>query len=111
MAHKGTGAFIAQRASAVLLLPLVIWFLYAAVTLSGAGYEEARAFFSSPLAAAAAALLLALGAYHMRIGLGEVIADYIQGGLKNVTSALNWIVAAGVAFAGVWAAFTLAYSG
>lgn len=110
MAHKGTGAFIAQRASAVLLLPLVGWFLYAAVRLSGADYAAARDFFSSPFAAVAFALLIALGAYHMRIGLGEVIADYIHDGLRGVFDALNWAAAAAVALAGGWAAWALAFS-
>jgi succinate dehydrogenase / fumarate reductase membrane anchor subunit len=107
--HKGTGAFIAQRASAVVLLPLVGWFLYAAVELSAADYAAARAYFSRPLAAVPFALLIIASAYHMRIGLGEVIADYIHDGLKGVLKALNLLVAAAAAAGAAWAAYALAF--
>ena len=109
MAHKGTGAFIAQRASAVLLLPLVGWFLYAAVKLSAADYDAARAFLSNPFAASPFALVIILSAYHMRIGLGEIIADYIHDRLKGVLSVLNLLAAAAAAAGAAWAAYRLAF--
>lgn len=111
MAHKGTGDFIAQRASAVLLLPFVFWFLYAAVKLSGADYAAARDFLTSPLTAIPFALMIVLAAFHMRIGLGEVIADYIHDKWKAPLAALNLLAATAIALAGLWAAYSLAFTG
>jgi succinate dehydrogenase / fumarate reductase membrane anchor subunit len=109
--HKGTATFIAQRASAVALIPLVIWFLVGAVGLAGADYAAARAFAAEPVNAIALAAFIALSAYHMRIGVAEVIADYIHGGLKSVLSGVNWAFAIAVAIAGIWSAWALAFAG
>ena len=111
MTSKGTSTFIAQRASAVLLLPLIGWFLWAVIAHAGASYAEMRAFASQPLNAGLFAALIVIGAAHMRIGLAEVIEDYIYSGLKGLLLTLNWLVAICVAGAGVFAALTLVFAG
>ena len=57
------------------------------------------------------ALLFVIGAIHMRIGMAEIIADYIHGGLKGVLSALNWIVALAVIAGAAWAVYTISFAG
>ena len=109
--HKGTSTFIMQRASAALLIPLVLWFLIGMVSHLGAGYDAARAWAAHPLNAGLLAALFVIGAMHMRIGMHEVIADYIHGGLKSVLSALNWLVAIAVIAAALFAVYTISFAG
>jgi succinate dehydrogenase / fumarate reductase membrane anchor subunit len=106
-----TRIFIAQRATAVLLLPLVAWLLWSLVAHAGADYAAARAWASEPLNAGLTAALILVAAAHMRIGLAEVIEDYIHTGLKGVFMTLNWLVALAVAGAGLFAAFQLVFAG
>ncbi len=107
MKHKGTATFVAQRASAVLLLPLMIWFLAGAVAHAGASYEEMRAWLSSPLNAGFLGLLIVIGAFHMRIGLNEIIDDYIGSGARGVCKLLNLFACLGAAALGVWSLYVL----
>ena len=109
--HKGTSTFILQRATAALMIPLVLWFLIGMVSQLGADFEAARAWAAHPLNAILLALLFVIGAIHMRIGMAEIIADYIHGGLKGVLSALNWIVALAVIAGAAWAVYTISFAG
>ena len=105
--HKGTATFIAQRLTAALLLPLVIWFVWSTVRLSGAGIDEARAFIAAPFNAAMFALVFVLSALHMRIGMNEIIDDYAHGGLRGVYKILNLFAALGAAALGLFGVFAL----
>jgi succinate dehydrogenase / fumarate reductase membrane anchor subunit len=67
-----------QRATAIALVPLVIFFLAAMVSMAGMSYAEARAFLGQPLITLGFALLIIAGFWHAKMGLGEVVADYIQ---------------------------------
>ena len=109
--HKGTSTFIFQRASAALLIPLVLWFLISVVSQLGADYETARAWAGRPWNAILLGLFFIIGAIHMRIGMAEVIADYIHGGLRNVFNILNWLVALGVLAAVLFALYTISFAG
>ncbi|WP_428407523.1 succinate dehydrogenase, hydrophobic membrane anchor protein [Hyphococcus sp.] len=109
--HKGTSTFIIQRATAALMIPLVLWFLIGMVSHLGAGYEAARVWAAHPLNAGLLAALFVIGAIHMRIGMAEVIADYIHGGLKSVLNLINWLCALGLAAAALFAVYTLSFAG
>ncbi|GJL90452.1 succinate dehydrogenase, hydrophobic membrane anchor protein [Hyphococcus sp.] len=112
MAHKGTSTFIIQRASAALLIPLAIWFLIGVVSHLGADYAGARAWLaSSPLNAIALALFITIGAWHMRIGMKEIIADYIHGGWRGVLSILNWLAALSLIAGALWSIYNISFVG
>jgi succinate dehydrogenase / fumarate reductase membrane anchor subunit len=108
MTHKGTAIFIAQRASAVILLPLVIWFLWSAVAHSAQSYEEMRAWIAAPRNAVMMGLLIVVGAFHMRIGLNEIIDDYMDKGFRGVWKLLNLFACLGAGLLGVWSLYRLA---
>jgi len=74
----GSGHFVAQRASAVALLVLVLWGVYSAVNLATFDYETTVGWLRAPLNAALTALLIAFGAFHMQLGVQTVIEDYIE---------------------------------
>ncbi len=77
-AKEGVHHWYAQRASAVLLIFLVGWLLFAIVSLAGSGYETAHAFVSRPVNAAFLALLVITLLYHAVLGLQVVIEDYVH---------------------------------
>ena len=82
-ARGGTGHWFQQRASALILTPLLIWFTYAILTLASASYAEAVAFVSAPFNAGAFILLVISVLYHAMLGLQVVIEDYVhQPGLE-----------------------------
>ena len=85
-ARAGTEHHIRQRVSAIALVFLVPWFLYAVIAASRSGFEGATAFLSQPWNAIL--MILALGAafYHMRIGMQVIIEDYIHGEAAKLTT-------------------------
>ncbi len=111
MSAKGTATFIAQRASAVILLPLVAWFIWGVTAHAGASAAEAQVWLSQPLTAVLFALLIAVSAFHMRIGLNEVIDDYIYSSARGVLKLLNTLAAILVAGLGFYSAYLLAFAG
>jgi succinate dehydrogenase / fumarate reductase membrane anchor subunit len=76
-AKDGVHHFIAQRATAIALVPLVLWFVGSIVFYAGADYEAVRAYLAQPLVAILMTLLILAGFYHMRLGLQVVVEDYI----------------------------------
>ena len=82
-ARKGTGHFITVRALAVAMAPLGLWFLWAVIAHAGAPYAETAAFFSHPVNAALMLVFAVAAIWHFRLGLEEVILDYVtHEGLK-----------------------------
>jgi succinate dehydrogenase / fumarate reductase membrane anchor subunit len=77
-AKAGVEHWYLQRASALLLLLLTAWLVYAMVSLAGQGFEVASAFISKPWNAACAVLLVVSGFYHAMISVQVVIEDYIH---------------------------------
>jgi succinate dehydrogenase / fumarate reductase membrane anchor subunit len=98
-AHRGTETFWRQRLTAVANIPLVLFLILSIVTHIGADYAEVRAYFARPLVALAMLALMISAAVHMRIGLKEIIEDYVQGGMKVVAILLATFFAAGVGLA------------
>ena len=93
-AHSGTGHFWRQRVSAVALIPLSIWFVYAGLTLVGADREAVIAFLHQPVNAIAMALFVIATLHHSVLGVQVVIEDYAHSeGWKIALLLLNQFVA------------------
>ena len=104
-AKHGVGHWISQRVTAVALVPLGLWALYSGLTLSRLGFDGAQAWMHSPLNAVLAILLVVAAFVHMRIGMQEVIEDYIhKTSTKTVLLLLNLFVPI---LAGVLAVFCI----
>ncbi|MEQ1899616.1 MAG: succinate dehydrogenase, hydrophobic membrane anchor protein [Devosia sp.] len=85
-AHYGSGGtrqFIWQRVSGALNILFLIFFVWFVVSLAGADRAEMLAVVRSPLVAIILTLLVVNVAVHMRIGMNEVIEDYIDEGPLN----------------------------
>lgn len=110
-AHKGTSTFIMQRFTAVLLIPLAIWFLISVVSHLGADHAAARAWAAQWWNSLLLTLFVVIGAWHMRIGLAEIIADYIHSSLRKTLLALNWLIAFSVIAGVLWAVYNISFAG
>jgi succinate dehydrogenase / fumarate reductase membrane anchor subunit len=77
-AKHGVGHFIGQRVSAAALVFLVLWGVWSALRLAGADYAAAAAWLRSPVNATLCGLIAIAGFYHMHIGMGVIVEDYIH---------------------------------
>lgn len=107
MSAKGTSTFILQRSSAVLLLPLAIWFIWSLMSKAGQPYGDVLVWLGQPLNLGLFGAFVTVGAFHGRIGVGEVIDDYLGGTLKTLATAANWMVAVGVIVVTWWSLLSL----
>ncbi|HET7675189.1 MAG TPA: succinate dehydrogenase, hydrophobic membrane anchor protein [Gammaproteobacteria bacterium] len=79
-AEHGTGHWIAQRVSAVALIPLTLWFTAALLyTVFTANYTGAIAWIGRPWNTLALVLLVGAVFYHSQLGWQVIVEDYVQG--------------------------------
>lgn len=83
-AKSGVHHFWWQRVTAIALLPLTIWFVWAVARHAGAPYVEVVDFLHNPFNAALMLLFVFAGLYHMVLGVQVVIEDYIQRELSKL---------------------------
>ncbi len=103
-ARSGTEHFWRERATSVALIPLTLWFVYAALQIVGLPYEAALAFLQQPCNAIALLLFVLTTVYHMTLGIQVVIEDYVpHEGQKVALLLLNkgfgWVVGVASVFA------------
>jgi len=78
-AHSGTGHFWRQRVSAVLLVPLGIWFTFAVLGLAGVSEASVLAFLAAPWNTILMAAFVVTLLYHLNLGLQVIMDDYVHG--------------------------------
>jgi succinate dehydrogenase / fumarate reductase membrane anchor subunit len=99
-ARRGTETFFLQRLTAIANVPLVIFLIVSIVSHIGADYGTVRAYLAQPLVAVAMLALVISASIHMRIGLKEIIEDYVHGeGAKLAALLLATFFAVGIALA------------
>jgi succinate dehydrogenase membrane anchor subunit len=99
-AHGGTETFWRQRLTALANIPLTIFLIYSIVSHIGADYGTVKAYFAGLIVAALMLALVISAAIHLRIGLKEIIADYVHGdGAKIVAIVFTNFFAAGLVIA------------
>jgi len=76
--RHGAGEWTAERLSSLILIPLVLWGLWGAATVAGAGYDGARTWVASPVNAALLAATLLISLWHANMGLKVIVDDYIH---------------------------------
>jgi len=90
---KASRKWIFQRVSALIVVPLIIWFLISLISLSTGDYNSVINFFSKPLFLFLTIILLIMGFFHAKIGLGEIFEDYIHDEkIKNVANLLTFLM-------------------
>jgi succinate dehydrogenase / fumarate reductase membrane anchor subunit len=76
-AKSGLHHWIAQRVTAVALLPLGLWFVYTFILLVTAPYDRAQQWLSSPWTATLSILFIFLIFYHGTLGMRVIWEDYV----------------------------------
>lgn len=111
-ARSGTETFLLQRVTAVanlLLIPFLVWI---AVVAGNAGYDAAKALLARPFVSLPLLLLIVSVGLHMRIGMKEIIEDYVHSeGLKALLLILNTFFVAALAAASAFAVLKLSFGG
>ena len=78
-AHDGVSHWWLQRVTAVALIPLSLWFVYALMTVMLApSVAHVAQWFLSPLNTIVTILLLITTFIHAKLGLQVVIEDYVH---------------------------------
>lgn len=85
-AKSGLYHWIAQRITAIALIPLGIWFLSAFTILLTAPFEEAHSWLSSPWNVTLALFFILTAFYHGYLGMQVIWEDYVHHEL------LKWIL-------------------
>ena len=88
-ARKATRHFMTQRISGALNVLFTIFFVWFVVSLAGTDRAEMVAMVRNPLVAIVLALLIVNVCIHMRIGMNEVIEDYIDDHGKHRYHTIN----------------------
>lgn len=108
-AKDGVHHWWIQRATAVALVPLTLWFAFGLAANVGGGYEAVRAWVACPFTAVALILFIATAFHHGQLGLQVVIEDYVHS--KPMNLSLLFIVKFGsfaFAVAGILAVLKIA---
>ncbi len=87
-AKEGTHHFWVQRMTAVALVPLFVLFIIFIIAHIGAPYEEVVASLSNPFIAVLMGLMIVAGLVHMRIGMQEIIDDYVHGEVLKLVAVM-----------------------
>lgn len=78
-AKEGVGHWWAQRVTAIALVPLAIWFVVSAISLTGADYQTFVAWIGTFGNALLMILTVLVLFYHASLGMQVVIEDYVSG--------------------------------
>jgi len=76
-AKEGLRHWWAQRVSALLLLPLVVWFVIGLVIHTGADHAAVTYWLSDPVTYGLMLVMLGAAFWHGALGLQVVIEDYV----------------------------------
>ena len=111
-AKEGVEHWWRQRTTALLLVPLTLWFVIAVIGLAGADRAAMVAWMHNPMAAVLMILLIAVSFYHAALGLQVVIEDYIHGeAAKLITLVVMRLLCVLFVLRGVLAVLKLAFVG
>ena len=85
-AKEGSDHWWWQRLTALLLVPLSLWFVASIwwLVIGGATYEAFQDWLSGPVAAILMLLFVGMMFYHLKLGLQVVIEDYVH------TKVIKW---------------------
>ncbi len=109
-AHSGTGAFWHQRVTSVAAIPLSIALVIIIIGLLGRSHAAVVQILGSPLVAIIMLLFTINTAYHMWIGMQEIIVDYVhEDKLKLVCVMANTFFVFAVGLASAFAILKLSF--
>jgi succinate dehydrogenase / fumarate reductase membrane anchor subunit len=84
-ARSGTHHWIAQRLTAIALIPLSLWFVFSLVCMTELNHQAATEWIQSPLVAVFLLLFIIAMFHHAQLGLQVVIEDYIDSRVMKIS--------------------------
>jgi succinate dehydrogenase / fumarate reductase, membrane anchor subunit len=109
-ARTGTKTFWHQRVTSVAGVPLTIAFIAIVIVLLGRNHAATVQILGSPLIAILMILFIATIAYHMWIGMQEIIIDYVHGpAAKYLALFGNMFFCAAASLASIYAILKLSF--
>jgi succinate dehydrogenase / fumarate reductase membrane anchor subunit len=101
-AGTGTEHWLAQRFSAVALVPLGLWFAISLLLMPAVDFYTVTAWAAEPLNAVLVSLLVIAACYHSHLGTQVIAEDYLHQPAARVTVLVVLkLLHAGLAIAGV----------
>ncbi len=76
-ANEGVHTFLAERISAVALIPLSLWFVFSVARLPMDSYNALQHWVAAPSVTVTLVLFIASLFYHSSLGVKVVIEDYV----------------------------------
>lgn len=111
-AKEGVNHWIAQRLTALALIPLALWFAFSIACLVGADYATFKAWLSQPLNTGLMVLFLGAMFWHSMLGLQVVIEDYVEPeGAKIIALVLSKLFHVALAVITLLAVLRVAFAG
>jgi len=109
-AKSGSRHWLAERVTAVALVPLTLWFVASIIAHASSDYPVFITWLKTPLAAAGMILLLIALFHHTALGLQVVIEDYVHSGARFAAVIAIQLCCYGLAVVGIIATLRIALS-
>ena len=109
-AKRGTGAWRAERVTAIALVPLTLWLVASLVALGRADRTAFDAWLGKPLDGFLTILLLIAAFRHTALGLQVVIEDYVHSAAKTPLLIVNHLLCFAICAAGVLATLSVMFT-
>jgi succinate dehydrogenase / fumarate reductase membrane anchor subunit len=111
-AREGVAHWWGQRVTALLLIPLLVWFVAALLAHTGADHAAVSAWLGHPVTYGLMVVMLGAVFWHAGLGLQVVIEDYCHGeGLKIALLLLTKGACLGAFVAGFVSLTKIAFAG
>ncbi|MDF2117939.1 succinate dehydrogenase, hydrophobic membrane anchor protein [Roseiarcaceae bacterium H3SJ34-1] len=110
-AKRGSRHWLAERVTAIALVPLTVWFVASIIARAGSDYTAFVSWLSTPFASVGMILLLIALFHHTALGLQVVIEDYVHSGARFAAVIAIQLCCYGLAVVGVIAILHIAFGG
>lgn len=107
-AGHGAGHWWAQRVSAIALVPLVLWLVWALASGAATDYTALSVWLMAPINSILLILLLIAAFHHAALGLQIIAEDYIHSRARFAVVALVQFACAAGGVAGIAATMLIA---
>jgi succinate dehydrogenase / fumarate reductase membrane anchor subunit len=108
-AKAGSQHWMAERFSAVALIPLTLWFLASVIAHTRSDYAAVILWLRAPLTIVCMILLVLALFHHIALGLQVVIEDYVHSGTKYAAVIGVRLVCYGLAVTGIVSVLHIAF--